>query len=146
MNVTLRQVSAQAAVNEARERAYAMPIETIDVSRPEYFRDGTARIYFERLRAEAPVHYCPESRGGAYWSVTKYKDIMAVDTNHGVFSSSIDYGGLGIQDGKPIYRRDSFIAMDQPRHADQRKTVQPMFRPQNLDQLEQQIRERACKI
>ncbi len=45
---------------------------------------------FERLRKEDPVHYCAEScveDVGAYWSITKYHDIMSVDTNHKVFSS-----------------------------------------------------------
>ncbi|MEJ0044046.1 MAG: hypothetical protein WDM81_18340 [Rhizomicrobium sp.] len=36
--------------------------------------------YFERLRREDPVHYCADSEFGPYWSITKYNDIMAVDT------------------------------------------------------------------
>jgi cytochrome P450 len=43
--------------------------------------------YFERLRREDPVHYCANSKFGPYWSITKFNDIMAVDTNHKVFSS-----------------------------------------------------------
>ena len=35
---------------------------------------------------------------GPYWSVTKYNDIMAVDTNHGVFSSAAALGGITIRD------------------------------------------------
>ena len=38
--------------------------------------------FFERLRAEDPVHYCAESEFGPYWSITRYDDIMAVETNH----------------------------------------------------------------
>ena len=74
---------------------YAVPIEQVDVSRPERFVDGTHWAFFERLRNEAPVHYCPESENGPYWSVTKYKDIMHVDTHHDVFSSE---GGITIGD------------------------------------------------
>ena len=33
------------------------------------------------------MHYCAESEFGPYWSVTKYNDIMTVETNHQVFSS-----------------------------------------------------------
>jgi cytochrome P450 len=145
-HATLKEISQHGAADAARERAYATPLDKIDMSKPELFRDGSAHEYFRRLRKEDPVHYCPESRGGAFWSVTKYKDIMAVDTNHSVFSSSIDYGGIGIQDVKPVYRRDSFIAMDQPRHSPQRKTVQPMFIPENLDKLAQTIRGHAITI
>ena len=81
-----------------------MRLEDIDVSRPELFRRNTMWPYFERLRKEDPVHYCPRSRVGPYWSVTKYKDIMHVETNHAVFSSDIDLGGIGIRDAKPDYR------------------------------------------
>jgi len=61
-----------------------------------------------------------------YWSVTKYK-IMDIETNHSVFS----FGGIArritVRDIAPDLRRESFIAMDQPRHSAQRKTVAPMF-------------------
>lgn len=146
MHGTLAAAALQVQAAEARERAYAMPLAEIDVSNPELFRTDTMWPYFERLRKEDPVHYCAQSRVGPYWSVTKYNDIMAVDTNHGVFSSDIDNGGIGIQDVKLEYRRQSFIAMDEPRHAQQRKTVQPMFTPANLDQLASTIRVRACEI
>ena len=134
------------SIDDARLEAYAMRLEDIDVSRPELFRSNTMWPYFERLRKEAPVHYCPLSRVGPYWSVTKYKDIMHVETNHGVFSSDIDLGGIGIQNVKADYRRDSFIAMDEPRHGQQRKTVAPMFLPENLDKLANTIRVRAREI
>jgi cytochrome P450 len=130
----------------ARLEAYSLRLEDVDVSRPELFRSNAIGSYFERLRKEAPVHFCPQSRVGPYWSVTKYKDIMHVETNHATFSSDVNLGGIGIQNTKPDYRRESFIAMDEPRHAQQRKTVAPMFLPQNLDQLANTIRVRACEI
>jgi cytochrome P450 len=130
----------------ARLEAYSLRLEDIDVSRPELFRSNAIGSYFERLRKEAPVHFCPQSRVGPYWSVTKYKDIMHVETNHAAFSSDVNLGGIGIQNTKPDYRRESFIAMDEPRHSQQRKTVAPMFLPQNLDQLANTIRVRACEI
>ena len=57
-----------------------------------------------------------------------------------------EFGGIGIQDVKPVYRRESFISMDEPKHSAQRKTVQPMFMPQNLAKLAETIRVRACEI
>jgi cytochrome P450 len=71
---------------------------------------------------------------------------MHVETNHAVFSSDINLGGIGIQNTKVDYRRESFIAMDEPRHGQQRKTVAPMFTPENLDKLANTIRVRACEI
>src|SRR5689334_17578283 len=134
------------SIDDARREAYSMRLEDIDVSRPELFRTNAIWPYFERLRKEAPVHYCPLSRVGPYWSATKYKDIMHVETNHAVFSSVINLGGIGIQNTKVDYRRESFIAMDEPRHGQQRKTVAPMFTPENLDKLANTIRVRACEI
>src|SRR5262245_52938345 len=133
-------------MDEARLEAYSMHLDDIDVSKPELYRSNTMWPYFERLRQEAPVHYCPQSRVGAYWSVTKYKDIMQVETSHSLFSSDVHLGGIGIQDVKPVYRRDSFIAMDEPKHSAQRKTVQPLFMPENLEKLAQTIRVRATEI
>ena len=63
------------------------------------------------------MHYCTNSPIEPYWSVTKYNDIMHVDTNHGMFSSDASLGGISIRDVPPGYDWPSFIAMDQPRHA-----------------------------
>src|ERR1700754_3207091 len=136
--------SGDDALRAAREKAYAMPLENFDPGDPELFRTDTHWPYFDRLRKEAPVHYCKDSMFGPYWSVTKYNDIMAVDTNHGVFSSASALGGITIRDVPPDLRRESFIAMDQPRHSAQRKTVAPMFTPNNLDELAVNIRKRSA--
>ncbi len=121
-----------------------MPLSEFDPGNPELFRSDTHWPYFDRLRKEDPVHYCKESMFGPYWSVTRYNDIMAVDTNHQVFSSAASLGGITIRDVPPDFRRESFIAMDQPRHSAQRKTVAPMFTPTNLDELAVNIRKRAA--
>jgi cytochrome P450 len=133
-------------MEQARLDAYSMHLDDIDVSKPELYRSNTMWPYFERLRKEDPVHYCPQSRVGDYWSITTYKDIMQVETSHSVFSSDVHLGGIGIQDVKPVYARESFIAMDEPTHSAQRRTVQPMFMPQNLAKLAETIRVRACEI
>ncbi len=132
--------------DEARERAYSMPLEEMNPGDPELFKTNTHWPYFERLRGEDPVHWCRESEFGPYWSVTRYNDIMAVDTNHGVFSSEAALGGITIRDARPDLRRPSFIAMDPPKHDVQRKTVSPIVSPANLQMMEPIIRERAAKI
>ena len=128
----------------AREAAYSMPLEEIDPAEPELFRTDTHWPYFERLRAEAPVHYCTTNEEvGPYWSVTRYKDIMAVDTNHQVFSSE---GSIVLRDQDEDFQLPMFIAMDPPKHDDQRKTVSPIVAPANLAKLESTIRERVGNI
>jgi cytochrome P450 len=69
---------------------------------------------------------------------------MDIETNHAVFSSAASLGGITIRDVAPDLRRESFIAMDQPRHSAQRKTVAPMFTPTNLDELALNIRKRSA--
>src|SRR3546814_7024561 len=76
----------------------------------------TNGLYFDRLRKEEPVHYCRESYVGPYWSITKFDDIMAVDTNHKVFSSEAKLGGIAIQDMHSVegeLELEMFIAMEQ---------------------------------
>src|SRR3954464_5810894 len=73
----------------AREAAYAMPLADINPVDPEPFRTDTWAPYFERLRAENGVHWAvsEEEEVGGYWSVARWHDIMAVDTDHDDFSS-----------------------------------------------------------
>ena len=129
---------------EAARTRLSIPLEDFDVSEPELFRTDTFWPYFDRLRKEEPVHYCEDSMFGPYWSVTKYNDIMEIETNHAVFSSAASLGGITIRDVAPDLRRESFIAMDQPRHGPQRKTVAPMFTPTHLDDLATNIRKRSA--
>jgi cytochrome P450 len=129
----------------AHDMAQSTPLEQFNPGDPELFRSDTFWPYFDRLRKEEPVHYCRDSMFGPYWSVTKYNDIMDIETNHAVFSSASTLGGITIRDIAPELRSESFIAMDQPRHGAQRKTVAPMFTPTHLDQLAISIRKRAVE-
>ena len=131
------------SLKDAQAEAYAMPLETMDVSLGERFRDNTMWPFFERLRAEDPVHYCEESEFGPYWSVTKYNDIMTVDIDHQVFSSQ---GAITIANPDQDFLLPMFIAMDPPKHDAQRKAVSPIVSPHNLANLEGVIRERAGDI
>jgi cytochrome P450 len=133
-------------LRQAREEAYSTPLKDFHPGAPQLFRDDTLWPWFERLRKEEPVHYCTNAPIEPYWSVVKYNDIMHVDTNHGIFSSDAKLGGISIKDNPPGYDWPSFIAMDQPKHADQRKTVSPMFTPTHLDELAVLIRQRSAKV
>lgn len=124
-----------------------IPIEELNVANPELFRSQKAFAYFQRLRDEAPVHYCAESQYGPYWSISRYDDIMAVDKNHQAFSSSYTMGGVTIT-GTPNSSNEipNFISMDPPEHHEQRKAVAPGLAPGRLAVLESLIRERAAEI
>jgi cytochrome P450 len=137
---------ALGSTDAARERAFSIPLEEIDVSKVELFTSNTMWPYFERLRAEDPVHFCPSSDFGPYWAVTKYEDIVAVESNHEVFSSSSELGGITIQGGNEPESQTSFISQDPPRHDAQRRVVAPMFSTTSMKNLEPLIRERAGRI
>ena len=80
------------------------------------------------------------------WSVTRYHDIMQVDTNQKVYSSDAMMGGIVLRDTPMDFRRPSFISMDQPRHDEQRKVVSPVVAPGNLQRLSGTIRERTQRV
>ena len=119
------------------------PLEQFDLSDPQLYQQDAWRPYFARLREEDPVHYQAESPFGPFWSITRFKDIMAVETNHEVFSSepTIVIGDLG--EDLPI---EMFIAMDPPKHDLQRRAAQPVVAPKNLAQMESLIRSRVVDI
>ncbi|HIG59983.1 MAG TPA: cytochrome P450 [Gammaproteobacteria bacterium] len=123
--------------------AYEIPIEAINVSDAQLFKTDTCWPYFQRLREEAPIHYCAESDFGPYWSVTRFHDIMAVDKNHQDFSSM---GGVSIGNRSPDFEAPNFISMDPPVHAGQRKSVTGVVAPMNLAKLEAVIRQRVIQI
>src|SRR4030095_3790121 len=102
--------------DDAKERAYSIPLSEIHGRARACFASDSHWPYFDRLRQEDPVHYCRESEFGPYWSVTKYNDIMEVETNHQVYSSDSSLGGITLRDSRPDLRRPSFISMDQPQH------------------------------
>src|SRR5207244_11624816 len=77
-----------AKLDALRARATSLPLEQFDPGDPELFRTDTFWPYFDRLRREDPVHYCKDSMFGPYWSVTRYNDIIEIETNHSVFSSA----------------------------------------------------------
>ncbi len=128
----------------AAKAAYDQPLETLNPAQPALFRDDTMWTIFERLRKEDPVHYTPESDYGPYWSITKYHDIVAVDTDYQTFSSEPAITIFEQNQGQgPL---PMFIAMDPPKHDVQRKAVSPAVSPMNLERLAPLIRERAAGI
>jgi cytochrome P450 len=130
----------------ARDEAFSMPLEQIDPANVKYYLNDTVEHYFERLRRDDPVHLSPSPHFGPYWSITKYQDIMAVDTNHAVFSSDWELGGITLRDQEKENRLPMFIAMDPPKHDVQRLAVSKIVAPGNLQNMEALIRERTIKV
>ncbi len=115
----------------------------IDVSNPFLFGQGQWGSYFKRLRDEAPVHYQANSAFGPYWSITRYDDIVTVDKDFERFSAEPQIVIGTPPEGLDI---EMFIAMDPPRHDQQRNAVQGVVAPQNLEEMEGLIRSRVQEV
>jgi len=137
--------------DEARATAYATPLADFQPHAVEHFTSDTLWPWFERLRAEDPVHYTARSEYGPYWSITRFDDIVACEGDVARLSSSSKQGGITLFEppDDPEQRsetRASFISLDPPRHDTQRRAAAPMFSTPSLAELEPLIRSRAAEI
>jgi cytochrome P450 len=129
--------------SRARNYAETADINDLDVSNWHLYKAGAQWPFFERLRRDDPVHYHADSRYGPYWSITRHDHIKAIDTDHKRFSSEKN---ISIVDGPADGNSSSFIAMDSPKHDQQRKVVAPVVGPRNLGEMEALIRQRVISI
>ena len=143
MSVADSQSGNQSRWSMVGKDPYSIPLDEIDLSHPGIWQANEFLPYLERLRKEAPVHYCRQSAVGPYWSIMKYADIMTVDTSPDIYSSEPT---VGIVDTFEEFTLPMFIAMDPPKHDVQRKIVQPVVAPDNLKRMESLIRQRVCTI
>ena len=119
-------------------------LSQLDLMNPQLFHDDYHVRLFERLRRESPVHLQKDHEEvGSFWNITRYEDIMKVDTDHASFSSD---GSIVVDDLDEEFPLPMFIAMDPSKHDRQRKEVSSVVAPSNLALLEGSIRERVCDI
>ena len=131
------------------EDPYSVPIEEINVIDGRLFQRDLHWEHFRRLREEDPVHFNELPGIGRYWSITKFEDIMYVDTHHELFSSAHGIALGPNIDAEPdprVLNFTTFIAMDPPKHDLQRATVSSVVAPANLQKMEALIRQRVCTI
>jgi cytochrome P450 len=145
-----RELLAEWAI-DVKQDPYALPINRMNPGHPDLFQANAVLPYFERLRKEDPVNYTEDSQFGPYWSVTRFQDIVHVDTHHEIFSSDsrvggIQLGGRAEPEPDPMFHLPMFIMEDPPKHDEQRKVVAPMFSPRHIAEMEGLIRERAGLI
>ena len=147
---TNREMTAEWAIDVDQD-PYAIALEELNPAHPLLFEANKMMPYFERLRAESPVHLCPDSQFGPYWSVTKFEDIKYIDTHEKIFSSDIKNGGIRLgqapdPEPDPMFHLPMFIMEDPPKHDEQRKVVAPKFTPRYIAELADLIRSRAGTI
>ena len=123
--------------------ALTMSLADIDVSDPRLLQQDAWRPFFARLRAEDPVHFQADSAFGPFWSITRFEDIVAVESDTATFSSEPAIVIDDLPEDLPV---EMFIAMDPPKHDVQRRAAQPVVAPQNLAAMEQLIRSRVVDV
>jgi len=130
-------------VEEELPDVEGIDLTEVDLSNPFLYGQGKWQSYFKRLRDEAPVHFRSSSAFGPYWSVTRYDDIVTVDKDFETFSAEPQIVIGTPPEGLDI---EMFIAMDPPRHDQQRGAVQGVVAPQNLEEMEGLIRSRVAEV
>ena len=109
---------------------------------------------FAELRAKAPVSWhrqpesklLPETEGtGGYWAIVRYDDVREVSRDPERFCSG---RGVMFEDipVEMLEASQSFLAMDDPRHATLRKLVAEGFKPKSVKRIEDGIRADARTI
>ena len=122
---------------------WVLPLESLDVSDGMLWHRGVLLDYLRRLREEDPVHWSPTGPTGGYWSITRFDDIVAVDSNHQAFSSDRD---IVVGDQPEDFAIRNFISADPPVHDVQRKSVSPAVAPARLADLEVLMRQRTAAV
>jgi cytochrome P450 len=133
-------------IDRIRAEVWSQPLERIDLSKGYLFQNDIVELYFERLRREDPVHLSDSKRYGPFWSVTTYRHIVEVEQHPAVFSSDAKRGGIALAEGPPGELFPSFIAMDPPRHTEQRRAVSPMLTHGQVAAMAATIRAHAAEI
>jgi cytochrome P450 len=119
------------------------PLNPFDVSDTALYTENRWREPFAKLRREMPLSYREDSPYGPYWSAVTHDLIQAIELDHGAFSSDDKLGNITISNVVGGGEFPNFIAMDPPRHTEQRKVVQPAFNPSEMARREAEIRTRT---
>ncbi len=129
---------SEASVENWTRDSSTIPLDELDLMNPYLFHNDYHVKLFERLRREAPVHLQKDHEEvGSFWNVTRFEDIMTVDTDHDSFSSDGTIVATDVDEEFPL---PMFIAMDPPKHDRQRNEVSGVVAPSNLVNIECMIR------
>ena len=122
-----------------------------DVSRAEIYAEDRWQPIFKEMRAQAPINKIVDSDFGDYWNITTAKPIQHIEALPDLFSS--EEGGITLvgKEAQAIpeeeqVRMPMFIAMDRPKHTEQRRVVAPAFTPSEMVRMTENIRSRTSEI
>jgi cholest-4-en-3-one 26-monooxygenase len=124
-----------------------MSLDTIDLTDKDIFVHGVPHDWFASLRRDAPVFWHEEEDGPGFWCVTGYDDVVTVNRDNQIFSSS--RGAVFMWDlpeSALEQQRLMMLNMDPPMHTRYRRLVNKGFTPRMVSELETKARERARAI
>ncbi len=124
-----------------------------DVSRSQIYAEDRWQPVFKEMREQAPINKITGSDFGDYWNITNHKAIQHVEALPDIYSSSFEQGGItllsdediGIPEGERIVM-PMFIAMDRPKHTEERRVVAPAFSPAEMIRMTGEIRQRTGEV
>jgi cytochrome P450 len=126
-----------------------------DVALPEIYVEDRWGPIFAEMRAKAPINKVVGSEYGDYWNVTTHKAIQHVEALPDIYSSSYEHGGItivGDNDMREAIPEDErivlpmFIAMDRPKHTEERRVIAPAFTPAEMERMATDIRARTGQL
>ena len=139
--------------NEAQETVTVEAPHPWDVSVSEIYVEDRWQPIFKEMREKAPINKVTGSAFGDYWNITTHKPIQHVEALPEIYSSDVKNGGITVVDEKALgigedenFTLPMFIAMDRPKHTEQRRTVAPAFTPTEMQRMEADIRRRTVEI
>jgi cytochrome P450 len=121
-----------------------------DVIVPEIYTEDRWQAPFKDMREKAPINKITGSAFGNYWNVSTLKAIQHVEALPDIYSSSFEHGGITILGDEDLQIPEServimpmFIAMDRPKHTEERRVVAPAFTPAEMLRMSDEIRKRT---
>ena len=109
---------------------------------------STSRIagsrFSRQCASKAPINKITGSDFNDYWNITTLKPIQHVEALPDIYSSSFENGGITIvadDDLKESIPEDQrivmpmFIAMDRPKHTEERRVIAPAFTPAEMERM-----------
>lgn len=116
-----------------------------DISDPDTFVAGVPHATFQRLRREDPLSWWPEHDAAGFWSVVRYKDLLAASRDVATFSSA---QGITLEEMSPadFQARRNLLEFDPPEHTRYRRLVSKPFTRREVRAYEGAIRELAVAV
>lgn len=109
----------------SREEAHAL------VDPDYYYRNGYPWEIWAKLREHSPIHPFESAQGEMFWAVTRYQDIVDIESQPEVFENAPRMTVRDPPPGKTDIRM--VVNMDPPDHAAYRGLVDKRFMPRSLE-------------